>query len=267
MSSNPFALLASDDEGEPKVAPAAEAKPVKKDTRAKDTRANRGGHGKGATKSQDRRTKDPRRTIKAENKREGGGGGNWGSDRDAVKEGIREARNGDVPALDVPGSNEEAAEAEEAEAATMGLDEYLASKKSGPVSTSAGPGRKANDGAEAKLLAGSQHRKAAIEDESSANKAGRKKNQRSNRQKQVDITFAAAPRSSDDGPSGRGRGRGGRGEGRGRGRGGRGEGRGRGRGGRGEGRGRGRGGRGRGGSNGPSKRAPNVADALDFPAL
>lgn len=338
--SNPFAALAgsdSEDDGSAPVTKAAPAKaaPARKavkgptksvpaaesnyrggggdyrgDTRASSGRGrgNNGGYSRGGNAgrgSGDAKRSQGKAGNKADEKRKGQGGGNYGSTADDIAAGKAEVDAGAEPRTPKSPAPRDDEPEPEPELPTFTMEEYLA-KQNKSSKVGALKLRKAGEGEKSAVKQGDVILKtdlADVEAYGGNDKYGGKtkkldatrkgRNANANRLL-VDIKYApsdqvessyAPERASRGGGRGGGRGGegrgGGRGEGRGAGRGGggrgRGEGRGRGRG-RGEGRGEGRGGRGRGPSNttrgGGNQRGGAAATrggggfkADDFPSL
>jgi len=228
----------------------------------------RDGGGRGGRREFERKSGDNRTGIKAEDKRGGGGKGNWGTFDDEMK-----AKEGDESAVNTSQEENEAKEAgdedkkeqeeeaakEEEEPKQLTLDEWkaLQTKKDQPKFNL----RKAGEGAD---LDPKWKKAAAYKKEKDCEDSDEDEEdtyvylQRSNRAKHVDINIQFADQPSMRG-GGRGRGRGGRG-GRGEGRGGRG-------GGRGGGEGRGDAPPRRGGPKGGRTQQYSLDDQSAFPAL
>jgi len=188
--------------------------------------------GRGGKRDFDRKSGDNRTGIKAEDKRGGGGKGNWGTFEDDVpKEGEEANTTVDSEGKDEAATEEEpkapreltaeeleAKAAREEEEKQMTLDQWKAmqAKKEGPKFNV----RKAGEGSDVdpKWKKATAYKKENEEENDEEEEEAVIYLQRSTRQKKLDINFTFA----DQGGRGGGdRGRGGRGRGEGRGRGGR----------------------------------------------
>jgi len=237
--------------------------------------APRGGRdGRGGRREFERKSGDSRTGVKAEDKRGGGGKGNWGTMDDEMK-----AKEGDETAVNTSQEETEAREGgeedkkegedevtkEEEEPKQLTLDEWkaLQTKKDQPKFNL----RKAGEGSDLDpkwKKAAAYKKEKDHEDEDDEEEENYVYLQRSNRTKHLDINIQFADQQQTSRGGGRGRGRGGRG-GRGEGRGGRGGGRGEGRGG---GEGRGDAPPRRGGSRGGrGSQQYSLDDQAAFPAL
>merc|ERR1712013_674643 len=172
------------------------------------------GGGRGGKREYERKSGDGRTGVKAEDKRGGGGKGNWGTFEDDPKEGDETANNTSVEEAPVDGeAPAEDKEPVEEEMKTLTLDEWKAQQKKEAPKFNL---RKAGEGSDIdpKWKKATSYKKVNEEQSEDEEEETVVYLQRANRQKKLGINFTFADQDSGRG-GGRGRGgdRGGRGRG------------------------------------------------------